>query len=511
MDDTKRNEIGATVFAILLGLSAMFFTGWLFTAGGCSDQGADHEIITNQVAGSGDESTGTTGNKDATDADSADVAALQAKLDAAREDIDAEAARRAELAAEKLEVEAKLKAAGDSAGLELKVKNLQAEVDGLKEANQVKLDGAMKANTGLEGKLAVLTATLGTASKAESDLKLKVNGFTGKLDAATKAEADLKAKLAAMGTKAGAADMAKAEAGKLQARITDLEKKLNEAGKAKLAMSANAGDATKKLQADFDAMKAKSASDAKAAADKMAASEKKLAESSKAMAANAGDAGKKLQAQLDVLTKKAKADGNVWNAAKSKLAATNGDLQKQIDALKKQLAAKGAAMPAAPAGALAPAGAGLPELDLPLLINDPAKLNPDFKNLFVNLRGIDDSPAAREKAYKEISGGGKYEPSLRIPFGSGSDYISGADNKKIEALVKEAGPDAKFLAVGYASSDGSNETNYRLSSKRASNVGKKLAEGLSSEKNVEAIYFGQTGRFSGQKSPNRIVEIWRVK
>ena len=219
----------------------------------------------------------------------------------------------------------------------------------------------------------------------------------------------------------------------------------------------------------------------------------------------------KLQAQLDAANKKAKTDGNAWNAAKTKLGETNGDLQKQIDALKKQLAAKAAAMPAAPAGALAAAGAGLPDLDLPLLVNDPAKLNPDFKNLFANLRGIEDSTAAREKAYKEISGGGKYEPSLRVPFGSGSDYISGADNKKIAALVKEAGPDAKFLAVGYASSDGSNETNYRLSSQRASNVGAKLAEGLGSEKNVQAVYFGQTGRFSGQKSPNGIVEIWRVK
>ena len=526
MDETKRNEIGATVFAILLGLSVMFFTGWLFTAGGCSDQTANHEIITDQATGPKTESNGgPAGNK------TTELATLRAKLDAAKIDINEEAARRAELAAEKLELEARLKAAGESAGLEGKVKALQAEVDALK-GTQVKLDGAMKANTGLEGKLSALTATLGSARKVESDLQVELKGLTGKLDTATQAEADLKAKvtvlnrkvdaaakaeadlnkkLVTMSDKAGVADRATIEAGKLRARITDLEKKLNDAGKAKLAMSASVGESAKKLQADLEALKAKLAADAKAAAAKLKDAEKKLADSAAAMSAKSDDVGKKLQAQLDALTKKATADGKAWKEAKTRLAATNGDLQKQIEALKKQLVEKGRAMSAVPSGALASAGEGLPELDLPLLVNDPAELDPGFKDLFVNLRGIEDSPAAREKAYKEISGGGKYEPSLRIPFGSGSDFVSGADNKRIEVLVKEAGQDAKFLVVGYASTDGSNETNYTLSSKRASNVGRKLAESLGSEKNVQAVYYGQTARFSEQKSPNRIVEIWRVK
>ncbi len=498
MDEKRRNEIGATVFAILTGLSALCFTGWLFTSGGCAGDRSKHEIVDlnagNVPASQGySKVKGGVAGKDG--AATTELARIKSERDAALADINAEAARRAELAAEKADLQAKLdtyKAAfGDSAPDELKAAMLAVEKKaGEREVKLKKLEESHlqleeeveEANAeikSLNGKLESLKgakAELKASKEANVVLESKMADLRGQYDASTKASADLSSKLKAATDKAGAVDMANAETEKLRARITDLEKKLNDAGKDKLLLTNKA-----------DAM----AADVKSAADKVAAAEKKYNAAAKAWTTEK----QKLEAQAKALE------------------TSNAELRKQLQEMKKQMgsgASSGNGTAPAP-NPLASAAMGLPELDLPFLVNDPAKLDPGSKDLFVNLRGIKESPEALEKAYAEISGDGKYKAALRIPFDSGSDVVSGKAKGQLDELVKKAGPGAKFLVVGYASTDGSNETNYTLSSQRASNVGKLISEMLDGKGSAQAVYFGQTSRFSEKKAPNRVVEVWQVK
>ncbi|MEM1443951.1 MAG: hypothetical protein AAGF67_16505, partial [Verrucomicrobiota bacterium] len=75
---TIRNEVGATVFAILSGLSILFFTAWVFSPGGCA-RPEGPAIPPVPVADAG----GTDAAGSGTDADS---------------DLEAESSRRADLA-----------------------------------------------------------------------------------------------------------------------------------------------------------------------------------------------------------------------------------------------------------------------------------------------------------------------------------------------------------------------------------------------------------------------------
>lgn len=151
-----------------------------------------------------------------------------------------------------------------------------------------------------------------------------------------------------------------------------------------------------------------------------------------------------------------------------------------------------------------------PELDLPMLINDPNQLDPEFKPLFVRLREMKDTPDAREKIYAELAKDGKTEPVLQVPFEVGSDTVSNESGISLEGLVEKSGESAKFLVVGYASVDGNPQSNYELSSRRASHVAQKIADG--NENTVQAVYFGQTRRFDAEAMPpNRVVEVWRVQ
>ncbi|NNE92433.1 MAG: OmpA family protein [Verrucomicrobiales bacterium] len=381
------------------------------------------------------------------------------------------------------------------------------------------------------------------ASRIDNEL------LTKKLTTAREASESLKGKMNA----------AAVESGKLKDRITNLEVKLNELGQEKIEltknMAAKSGN-TGKLKADFEALKKKAEADAEALADakkqlaegggpamtklqtefgalkkRADADAKALAEARKNMGAGANAAVKKLKADFDALKKRSEDDAKALAEARKNMVAGGPDAMKRLrtrleaaekkaaDEAKKaadtaeQLTALKQQMAAAPAGGNNNGGAaGLPKLDLPNLVNDSNQLSAEGKVLFDKLKSAADTPGSRERLYKEITNSGDAEPALRIPFRSGSDFISAAEKARIKNLLEESGDGAKFLIVGYASTDGSNETNYRLSSQRASNVGKQIAGELGNSDQIEGIYFGQTTRFStGRLSPNRVVEVWRLK
>jgi len=162
---------------------------------------------------------------------------------------------------------------------------------------------------------------------------------------------------------------------------------------------------------------------------------------------------------------------------------------------------------------LKPAAGDFPALTLPFLVNEPIKLDRKVRPVFIELRGMGESEADLQKAYEKISRDGKTRAIHKVPFESGSAEVVAAETAKLKELLKESSKGAKFLVVGYASTDGDPKSNHELSSKRASSVAAKLAgiEGVDKD-SVQAVYFGQTKRFSSSDmAPNRIVEVWQVK
>ncbi|MEM9016732.1 MAG: OmpA family protein [Verrucomicrobiota bacterium] len=193
-------------------------------------------------------------------------------------------------------------------------------------------------------------------------------------------------------------------------------------------------------------------------------------------------------------------------AAKESSASTKAALRTKVSGLQRQLDT------ALYGDQLKPA-ADFPPLDLPFLVNNPIDLNQAVRPLFIRLREFKGGPDEMEKIYGELTEDGKTEALHQVLFESGSAEIGGEESGKLSELVADSSKAAKFLVVGYASVDGDAKANYELSSKRASAVATAIAAASKlGESAIQAVYFGQTKRFSEtEMPPNRVVEVWRVK
>ena len=99
-----------------------------------------------------------------------------------------------------------------------------------------------------------------------------------------------------------------------------------------------------------------------------------------------------------------------------------------------------------------------------------------------------------------------------VNFQSGSFDVNDEDRSALKKLIAED-RESKFLVVGYASADGAADANAKLSSNRASQVGQAMLGDVDTSSQIQAVYFGQTSRFTkweGDLAANRIVEVWRV-
>ncbi len=487
------NELGATVFAILVGLAALLLVNWIFGMGGCKGDATDRVTQTQTPAAKPAHS-----KKEEPKTAPVSAAPPLTAVNQARDASGEEAARRTELASEVRD--AKLA----NAELSKEMATLKSKVAGHDELLK-KRDTEIKE----------LNMALSNGGAAQKELKAAKEALAKQkvdFDTALKQQEASAKKLAATMNAEKPADSTKLVA-ELKGQITSLEQKLKGLGgeKTKLTaaitakdaeiakikasgnMAAGADASLKKLQIEFAASKksiiAKDAEIAKLqASGKMAAG---------------GDAKlKKLEAELAALKKSSAEKEKNCQTQQAKLSKEIADLKKQLaDALAKVTEMKTAIF-------LKPAS-DLPGLDLPLLVNDPNKLNPEFKPPFIRLREMADNTTAREKVYAEVAKEGKFQVLLRVPFQNASAYVSGEFQGKIKELVKNAGKGSKFLVVGYASTDGSADSNQKLSSQRASNVAQQISDGADS--NTQAVYFGQTSRFSAELPPNRVVEVWQIK
>lgn len=152
----------------------------------------------------------------------------------------------------------------------------------------------------------------------------------------------------------------------------------------------------------------------------------------------------------------------------------------------------------------------VPNLNLPLLVNDPKNLDKSFVPLFVELREIADNPDAKNQVYETIRQRGKASPVTAVQFDSGSARVSEDKVNELKNLLNDDG--AKYLVVGYASVEGNPQSNAELSSRRASQVAQEMVRNKDALKNnVQAVYFGQTSRFDKNLyPPNRVVEVWKI-
>lgn len=144
------------------------------------------------------------------------------------------------------------------------------------------------------------------------------------------------------------------------------------------------------------------------------------------------------------------------------------------------------------------------------MIRAPEALSPEARPIFDALRAAPDSPpTALPDLYTDIGRDHGGRLAISLPFAAGSAELDERAREEIRALVS-ASPHSRYLAIGYASTDGSESGNRELSSRRALAAAECVAA-CGPTHPVEAVYFGQTDRFDPRRrAANRIVEIWRI-
>ena len=96
-------------------------------------------------------------------------------------------------------------------------------------------------------------------------------------------------------------------------------------------------------------------------------------------------------------------------------------------------------------------------------------------------------------------------------FATGSSELSYELRTNLSLLPTEAPEDALLLVVGYASETGNVDNNRILSSDRATAVARELDTLKRPTQQVQAVYLGQTKRFSKDNPlENQRVEVWQI-
>ena len=141
------------------------------------------------------------------------------------------------------------------------------------------------------------------------------------------------------------------------------------------------------------------------------------------------------------------------------------------------------------------------------------ELLPAAVELFRSLRKLENLPEAEiSSAYSSL--GAKLGANVlqTLSFATGSSGLTPADQDAVRKLIGDIPDGDLVLAIGYASETGNVDKNRTLSSDRATAVAELYAAAKRPAQLVQAVYLGQTDRFSS-KSPerNQLVEIWRIR
>jgi outer membrane protein OmpA-like peptidoglycan-associated protein len=148
-----------------------------------------------------------------------------------------------------------------------------------------------------------------------------------------------------------------------------------------------------------------------------------------------------------------------------------------------------------------------------LFASSENELLPAAVELFRSLRALENKPDAEiATAYSSL--GAKLGANVlqTLNFATGSSGLAPDDAEKIRNIVADIPDGDMVLCIGYASETGSVDGNRTLSSNRATAAAELFASVKRPEQLVQAVYLGQTDRFSS-KTPerNQLVEIWRIR
>ncbi|MGB6222723.1 OmpA family protein [Haloferula sp.] len=132
--------------------------------------------------------------------------------------------------------------------------------------------------------------------------------------------------------------------------------------------------------------------------------------------------------------------------------------------------------------------------------------------LFRELRKLEGKPDSEiMAAYSSFGKKLGAEVLKKCDFATGSAEVAPELRSGLMDTVAEVPEGAMIFVVGYASRTGNVDSNRTLSSDRATAVAQLLDAAKSPNQRVQAVYLGQTDRFSGSvPERNQIVEIWQI-
>lgn len=139
-------------------------------------------------------------------------------------------------------------------------------------------------------------------------------------------------------------------------------------------------------------------------------------------------------------------------------------------------------------------------------------LLPMAKGLFQGLSSLEDhSDLEISAAYNRFATEYRATFLKEVRFPAGSSELNPTDQMAIAEAIADAPEGAMFFIVGYASTTGNADENRKLSSNRATIVASNLEQSKPGNQIVQAVYLGQTKRFSSQTPErNQVCEIWQI-
>jgi len=140
------------------------------------------------------------------------------------------------------------------------------------------------------------------------------------------------------------------------------------------------------------------------------------------------------------------------------------------------------------------------------------ELLPAAVKLFQTLRKLENqSKADIKKAYAQVEADLNANVIQTLTFPTGSAKMTLADEEPVKHLVDNVPDGDMLLVIGYASETGNVDGNRTLSSDRATAVAEALTSVKHPGQQVQAVYMGQTDRFSSRTpESNQLCEIWQI-
>ena len=148
-----------------------------------------------------------------------------------------------------------------------------------------------------------------------------------------------------------------------------------------------------------------------------------------------------------------------------------------------------------------------------LFASSESELMPAAIELFRSLRELENRPDSDlTTAYSSL--GVKLGANVlhALAFPTGTSALTPDDEEIIARLGSEIPDGDLMLVIGYASETGNVDANRTLSSDRATAVAQKFSSIKRPGQLVQAVYLGQTDRFSSRiPERNQLCEIWHIR